>query len=91
MTPSDVAGLVPAVAGAVPVLIAAWRLARAGDPRRWWGRVSRRGTGAPAAAPECCTARVVIRYEPPEGGRLTVWASGAAPACGKRREECGPW
>lgn len=91
MTPSEVIGYVPVVVGAVHALIVSWRRPWAVDLRRRILRQrSPRRVGA-GTAPRAATARLVVRYEPPDGGRFTVWVIADVPAPELPREEVGPW
>lgn len=92
MTPPVWTELFSVVAGLVPVAAAfsqpwAAELGR----RRIARQPSAHGVGAPARCGPCArTETVVIRYELPGGGRVTVWSSvTASPHDG--REESGPW
>jgi hypothetical protein len=93
MTPWELAGCIPVVAGAIHALGAVWHQPWAVGLRGRWGRrESDRGVGRPAVSPACeRRVPVVIRYEPPDGGQLTVWVIATAPEGESRGEGFGPW
>ncbi|MEU9376502.1 hypothetical protein AB0D94_22390 [Streptomyces sp. NPDC048255] len=93
LTALDVAGVISAVAGVTPLVIAL---------RRAWaktlrGRVGREGSLRPQAEPALgkacdCGQFVILRYEPPDGGRMTVWTMPAAALLFDTSEQGrGPW
>ncbi|MEW2373407.1 hypothetical protein AB0940_29145 [Streptomyces sp. NPDC006656] len=90
LTALDVVGVISAVAGVAPAVIAvcrAWtRTLRERAERD--GALSQLGRD-PAGA--CGRSFVVVRYEPPEGGRVTVWTTTATPANRAGKRERGPW
>ncbi|MFD3677647.1 hypothetical protein [Streptomyces sp. NPDC058613] len=92
MTALDVVGVISAVAGVTPVVIAVCRA----WARTLRGRVERDGSlppAEPALEGWChCGLSVTVRYEPPDGGCVTVWTTPAATsAFGARERGRGPW
>lgn len=98
MTPWEMVGYIPAVAGAVHALGGVWRqpwavtLRRRRQERSRW-RAERRCTGT-GVAPQGADRMIFACYDLPGGGRLMVWsiASVTAPPCSvDARTGAGPW
>lgn len=94
MTPPEWAEVISAAAGTASVAVQAflpWAAELSGRRRR--RRPDAVGGAIPARRqPGSCvgTEATMVCYEPPDGGRLTVWKAASA-GCGCCGREDGPW
>ncbi len=92
LTALDVVGVISAVAGVTPAVIAVCRA---------WVRTSGEKVEREGCLPQVdrgpdracgCGRSVIVRYELPTGGRVTVWTMPLpAPASDTREQGRGPW
>jgi hypothetical protein len=90
VTPPEWAEALSAVVGAayVALMVCQPRVLELAGRRSRHRLANGRAIAARQKLCSCARTMVVVSYEPPDGGRLTVWS---LPACGCRGEEDGPW